>query len=162
MASLTNHTDILTKAGGASAGTAPPHDSLAAALAKATSTGDEVIYFGEASKYESLIKANGALPVQIQTDAPDLGLDMAALVRALTPRTRAVLVAREDSAAGEPLPKATMAMLTRLLTTAQNIYGGHVSLVTEEATERSSPGQSKSIASLSYAGASLSGYQPAA
>lgn len=106
--------------------------TLASVLSMATTPGDEVIYFGHAPSFDEVIQTAGAIPVHVGSDLSTQALDMAALVSALTPRTRAIVVGGADGLPGNAFSRAMLATLTQLLTTARNIFGQPVYLIADE------------------------------
>jgi hypothetical protein len=112
--------------------TEPAHEhlSLATVLAGTTNPGDEVIYIGRDSWYTGVIEENGGVAVQVNFDNAPCA-EMAEFLRAISPRTRAVVLASEESS-GRSLPREVMATLMRMLTTASNIFGRPVYLISDE------------------------------
>jgi hypothetical protein len=106
------------------------HPSLATVLSETTNTGDEVIYIGRNTWYTGVIEDNGSVAVQVNFDSTPCS-EMAAFLKAITPRTRAVVLASEKSS-GQSLPREVMATLMRMLTTASNILGRRVYLISDE------------------------------
>lgn len=92
---------------------------------------DEVIviapYFVE---YLNLIQGNGALPVVVSSDAA-FGLDPEAIERAITPRTRAILVNSPNNPTGRVYPAASLLRLAQILE-AKNREFGHRIVVIED------------------------------
>lgn len=68
-------------------------EALAACLLAIVSPGDEVIVFEPLyDSYVPIIRRAGGVPVPVRLEAPDFALDTSALARALTLRTRAILI----------------------------------------------------------------------
>jgi hypothetical protein len=106
--------------------------TLAKVLSKATASGDEVVYFGQTPTYREIIQTAGAVPVQVGGDSTMKVLDLASLVGALTPRTRAIVLGGTEGFPKNAAWRAMLATLAQLLTTARNVFGRPVYLITEE------------------------------
>ena len=82
---------------------------LAAALDAIADPGDEVIYNSPPSFfYEALTLDRGAVPVRVQVDPRTWDLDLQAIARALTPRTRAIIVDSPHNPTGRIYPPQTL------------------------------------------------------
>lgn len=96
------------------------------------SPGDEVVvlvpYFPEYSFY---IRNHGGVPVLCQT-GPDFDLDIDALARAITPRTRALLIDSPNNPSGRIYPRASLEALGRLLAEREAAIGHPIYLISDE------------------------------
>jgi aminotransferase len=78
--------------------------------------GDEVILFEPFYPYhESQLALIGAVPVSVPLAPSDLALDEAALARAITPRTRAVVVNTPANPSGKVFTRAELDAIARVL-----------------------------------------------
>jgi aspartate aminotransferase len=92
------------------------HGALAAALYMVAEPGDEVVFMSPPwFFYEALIIGVGATPVRVRADAGDFDLDIEAIERALSPRTRAVLINTPNNPSGRIYPSETLDRLAALL-----------------------------------------------
>jgi aspartate aminotransferase len=102
------------------------------ALRALLSPGDEVVvlapYFVE---YLFYIRNAGGVPVVVDTDAR-FQLDVAALGRALTPRTRAILLNTPNNPTGAVYPPETLDALERALAAAEGRSGAPVYVISDE------------------------------
>jgi hypothetical protein len=106
--------------------------TLATVLSMETAAGDEVVYFGQTPTYDEVIQTAGAVPVRVSGDLSMKAFDLASLVAVLTPRTRAIVLGNPDGFPGSAASRAMLATLAQLLTTARNIFGQPVYLITDE------------------------------
>jgi aspartate aminotransferase len=98
--------------------------ALNVALKSVLDPGDEVIvlapYFVE---YLTYITNHGGVPVVVPCDPTDLQPDLAAVRRALTPRTKALIINSPNNPSGEIYPSEKLCRLNRLLLDApRTIY----------------------------------------
>ena len=102
------------------------------ALRALLSPGDEVVvlapYFVE---YLFYIRNAGGVPVVVDTDAR-FQLDVAALGRALTPRTRAILLNTPNNPTGAVYPPEALDALERALAAAEGRSGAPVYVISDE------------------------------
>ncbi|HJU80360.1 MAG TPA: aminotransferase class I/II-fold pyridoxal phosphate-dependent enzyme [Acidimicrobiia bacterium] len=90
--------------------------ALAIALDVLVDPGDEVIFsLPPWFLYEGMILGSGAVPVKVNTRAEDYDLDLDAIARAITPRTRVVIVNTPNNPTGRIYPPATLKSLAELL-----------------------------------------------
>lgn len=102
-----------------------------------TDPGDEVVFVSPPwFFYEALIVAAGATPVRVRCDAETWDLDVEAIERALTERTRAVIVNSPNNPTGRIYPPATLVRLADVLTEASRRNGRPVHLISDEAYSR--------------------------
>ena len=106
--------------------------ALTVALRALLSPGDEVVilapYFVE---YLFYIRYAGGVPVTAETDArfqPDLD----AIGRALTPRTRAILLNSPNNPTGAVYPGESLAALDRVLAAAERRFGTTIYAISDE------------------------------
>ncbi len=110
--------------------------ALAVTLRTVCEPGDEVIIVSPPHfLYEPLIRAAGASAARVKVLHKTFDLDLEAVARALTPRTRAMIVNTPHNPTGKILPPETLQRLADLLTAAserqQPIY-----LLSDEAYNR--------------------------
>lgn len=87
-------------------------EAIAAAILTLVQPGDEVIVFEPAyDAYAPLIRRCGATPVFVRLSPPEWSLDRAAIERALTSRTRAVILNDPLNPTGSVASDAELAML---------------------------------------------------
>jgi aspartate aminotransferase len=99
--------------------------------------GDEVIYISPPwFFYEGLIRAFGAKAVSVKVDLKTFDLDLDAIERAITPRTRAIIVNSPNNPTGRLYPRATLDRLAALLERASARNGRRVYLISDEAYSR--------------------------
>jgi aspartate aminotransferase len=110
---------------------------LAAALDAIADPGDEVIFNSPPwFFYEALTLDRGAVPIRVQVDPRTWDLDLGAIARALTPRTRAIIVNSPHNPTGRIYPPETLTALAGLLTAHQEKTGRSVYLLSDEAYYR--------------------------
>ncbi len=94
--------------------------------------GDEVVvlvpYFAE---YMFYARNHGGVPVLCET-GPDFDLDIEALSRAITPRTKAILVNSPHNPTGRIYPRASLEALGRLLAEREVAIGHPIYLISDE------------------------------
>ena len=99
--------------------------------------GDEVIYISPPwFFYDGLIRAFGAKAVPVKVDLKTFDLDLDALERAITPRTRAIIVNSPNNPTGRLYPRATLDRLAAVLERASARNGRRVYLISDEAYSR--------------------------
>jgi aspartate aminotransferase len=110
---------------------------LAAALDAIVDPGDEVIFNSPPwFFYEALALDRGAVPVRVKVDPVTWDLDLEAIARALTPRTRAIIVNSPNNPTGRIYPPETLDALAALLAAHQQKVGRPVYLLSDEAYYR--------------------------
>lgn len=98
---------------------------------------DEVVFISPPwFFYETLILASGATPVRVLAGPPAFDLDLEALSRAITPRTRAIIVNSPNNPSGRIYPRPTLEALGALLAEASERHGRTVYLISDEAYNR--------------------------
>ena len=111
--------------------------ALALALQTVADPGDEVVFLSPPwFFYEAMILASGATPVRVRLEPPAFDLDVAAIVAALGPRTRAVLINTPHNPSGRIYPAATLQRLADGLAEAADRYGRPIWLISDEAYSR--------------------------
>lgn len=94
--------------------------------------GDEVVvlvpYFPE---YAFYVRNHGGVPVLCET-GPDFDLDVEAASRAITARTRAILIDSPNNPTGRIYPRASLEALARLLAERERALGRPIYLVSDE------------------------------
>jgi aspartate aminotransferase len=110
---------------------------LAAALAAVTDPGDEVVYLSPPwFWYEGLLLMAGVIPVRVPADPASLGLDLAAIEAALTPRTRAIIVNTPNNPAGLIYSPEALRALAERLAAAGERHGRPIYIISDEAYSR--------------------------
>jgi aspartate aminotransferase len=96
--------------------------------------GDEVIFFSPPwFFYESMILLAGGLPVKLRLEPPAFGLDVEAIARAITPRTKAVIVNSAQNPTGRVYSADTLRALSQLLERSSARHGQPIYLFSDEA-----------------------------
>ena len=99
--------------------------------------GDEVVYFSPPwFFYEAMTLLAGATPVKIALRPPTFDLDLDEIGRALTPRTRAVILNSAQNPTGRVYSADTLRRLAALLEKASAANGRPVYLFSDEAYSR--------------------------
>jgi aspartate aminotransferase len=121
--------DIHMTAGGFSA--------ILAALRCVTDPDDEVIVTAPCFFfYEAMIMAVGAKPVLVPARTGSFDLDLDAIRRAITARTRVVLVNTPNNPSGRIYPAALLGELAQLLDNASAEHGHRIYVLADEAFNR--------------------------
>ncbi|HEX6404523.1 MAG TPA: aminotransferase class I/II-fold pyridoxal phosphate-dependent enzyme, partial [Pseudonocardiaceae bacterium] len=111
--------------------------AIALALASVVDPGDEVIFLSPPwFFYETMIIASGATPVRVRLQPPTFDLDVEAIVAALTPRTRAIIVNTPHNPTGRIYPTTTLQCLAGGLARAGRRYGRPIWVISDEAYSR--------------------------
>ena len=93
--------------------------ALAATLRAVLDPGDEVVYLSPPwFFYVPMILGNGATPVRVDFQPPDFALPVEAIERAITPRTRAVIVNTPHNPSGRVLTEDELQRLADVLRAA--------------------------------------------
>ncbi len=111
--------------------------AIATAFATFLDPGDEVVYslppwFG----YEPMLLHAGAVCVKVPVKQGDFDLDLDAIERALSPRTRMVIVNSPNNPTGKIYSRETLAALGRILSDASDKFGRPVYLLSDEPYSR--------------------------
>ncbi len=110
---------------------------LICAIRAVCDRGDEVIFISPPwFFYEAIIRGCGALPKRVRMDEATFDLDLDAIARAITPRTRAIIVNSPNNPTGRIYPRATLDRLGQELTRASERHGRAIYLVSDEAYSR--------------------------
>ncbi|HKX17038.1 MAG TPA: aminotransferase class I/II-fold pyridoxal phosphate-dependent enzyme [bacterium] len=111
--------------------------ALAVALRTVVDPGDEVVFVSPPwFFYEAMIIAAGAAPVKVRIDEATFDLDVDAIARALSPRTRAVVINTPHNPTGKIYPKDTLTRLAAELADAGERNGRPIYLLSDEAYNR--------------------------
>jgi aspartate aminotransferase len=107
---------------------------LSAVLALIVDPGDEVIYISPPwFFYEMLIVFYEGTPVRVSCDPDSFDLDLEAIRRAITPRTRGIIINSPNNPTGRIYPPETLQQLAELLTQASQANGRPIALLSDEA-----------------------------
>ena len=99
--------------------------------------GDEIIYLSPPwFFYRGMIRMIGARPVRVPVSRPGWDIDLAALERAITARTRAVIVNSPNNPTGRLYPRATLERLAGVLEQASRRFGRRIYLISDESYSR--------------------------
>ena len=110
---------------------------LAVALRTIVDPGDEVVFISPPwFFYEALILASGARPVRVLADRRTFDLDVRAIERAITARTRAIIVNSPHNPSGRIYPADQLDELAAVLSAAEERHGGPIFLLSDEAYNR--------------------------
>jgi len=112
--------------------------ALAVVLRTIVDVGDEVIFVSPPwFFYETLIVASGATPVRVYADKSDgFALDVGAIERAITRRTRAIIVNSPHNPSGRIYSPSVLEELSTVLETASARNDRRIFLVSDEAYNR--------------------------
>ncbi|MBA2571128.1 MAG: aminotransferase class I/II-fold pyridoxal phosphate-dependent enzyme [Chloroflexi bacterium] len=111
--------------------------ALAVTLRAIVEPGDEVIFLSPPwFFYEILILAAGGSPVRVRLAPPAFGLDVDAIVDAVTPRTKAVLVNTPHNPSGRVFTQEELRSLASALEAASSGVGHPIYLVADEPYNR--------------------------
>jgi aspartate aminotransferase len=110
------------------------HGALASALAMVVDPGDEVVFVSPPwFFYEVMILHAGATPVRVRCNDQTWDLDVPAIERALTPKTRLVLINTPNNPTGRIYPAETLERLGSVLATHEETIGRPLYLLVDEA-----------------------------
>lgn len=119
------------------------------ALATVVDPGDEVIFLSPPwFFYEAMIVASGATPVRARLAPPAFDLDVEAIVGALTPRTRAIIINTPHNPTGRIYPATALQRLADALAEAGRQYGRPIWIISDEAYSRIPRGRAQGVADL--------------
>ncbi|MBT2248148.1 aminotransferase class I/II-fold pyridoxal phosphate-dependent enzyme [Arthrobacter sp. BHU FT2] len=111
--------------------------AIALALKTVADPGDEVIYsLPPWFLYEPLILEAGLVPVKVKADMDTFDLDLDAIGRAITDRTRCVIVNSPNNPTGRIYPPDLLHRLAGLLEAASARIGRRIYLISDEAYNR--------------------------
>lgn len=121
--------DIHMTAGGFSA--------ILAALRVVTDVGEEIVVTAPCFFfYEAMIMATGARPVLVPARTDTFDLDLEAIERAITPKTRMVLVNTPHNPSGRIYPPEVLKGLAAILERASAAHGKRIYILSDEAFSR--------------------------
>jgi aspartate aminotransferase len=110
---------------------------LATALRAVIDPGDEVIFLSPPwFFYEAMIIAAGATPIRVRVNQTSFDLDVDAISKAVSARTRALIVNTPHNPTGKIYPPETLQRLAACLTAAAQHNGRPIYLVSDEAYNR--------------------------
>jgi aspartate aminotransferase len=99
--------------------------------------GDEVIFLSPPwFFYELMIASAGATAVRVRLDAPTFDLDPDAVARAITPRTRAVIVNSPNNPSGRIYREPELRALGDVLRRASEQHGRPIVLISDQSYDR--------------------------
>lgn len=108
--------------------------ALSVTLTAVTDPGDEVIFISPPwFFYETLIAAAGATPVRVKCDPETFDLDLAAIEKAISSRTRAIIINSPHNPTGKIYPPQTLKQLAGLLSAASQKHGRPIYILSDEA-----------------------------
>jgi aspartate aminotransferase len=109
------------------------HGAMTLAMTMVLDAGDEVVFVSPPwFFYEAMILGAHATPVRVRADETTWDLDLDAIARALSPRTRMVLVNTPNNPTGRIYPDETLAGLGSLLERHSREVGRPVYLLSDE------------------------------
>lgn len=108
--------------------------AIALALHTVVEPGDEVVFLSPPwFFYEAMIHTSGATPVRVRLPPPAFDLDVTAIVAALGPRTRAVIINTPHNPTGRIYSAGALEHLAHALAEAGEQYGRPIWLISDEA-----------------------------
>jgi aspartate aminotransferase len=108
--------------------------AIALAFHTVIDPGDEVVFVSPPwFFYEAMIHTSGATPVRVRLNPPAFDLDVTAIVAALGPRTRAVIINTPHNPTGRIYSAAALEHLAEGLAKAGEQYGRPIWLISDEA-----------------------------
>jgi aspartate aminotransferase len=111
--------------------------AIALALSTLVDPGDEVVFLSPPwFFYEAMILASGATPVRVRLEPPAFDLNVDAIVAALGPRTRAVIVNTPHNPTGRIYSAGVLELLAEELAAACRRYGRPIWVISDEAYSR--------------------------
>jgi len=111
--------------------------ALAVALRAICDGGDEVVYLSPPwFFYRGMIRQLGAVPVRVPVARPSWDVDVDAVDRALTAKTRAIIVNSPNNPTGRLYPRETLDRLAAVLEAASRRGGRPIYLISDESYSR--------------------------
>jgi aspartate aminotransferase len=111
--------------------------AIALALSTVVDPGDEVVFLSPPwFFYEAMILASGATPIRVRLEPPAFDLDVDAIVAALGPRTRVVIVNTPNNPTGRIYPTTALEHLAAGLAETAQRYGHPIWVISDEAYSR--------------------------
>lgn len=99
--------------------------------------GDEVIFISPPwFQYEAMIINAGAMPVRVRVNPETFDLDLDAVERAISSRTRGIIINSPHNPTGKIYPPETLRALSRILTRGSERNGRAIYLISDEAYSR--------------------------
>jgi len=110
---------------------------LSVCLGALVDPGDEVIFISPPwFFYEALITAVGGIPVRVRIQPDTFDLDLNAIEKAITDKTRAIIINSPNNPTGKIYPESTLKALAALLQEASEQHGHPIYLLSDEAYSR--------------------------
>lgn len=107
--------------------------SLSICFKALTEKDDEIIIFAPYfPEYKVFIESAGAKPVEVKCKAEDLQIDLDAFEKAITPKTKAVVVNSPNNPSGVVISEETVIELCRIMNEKQKEYGKEIFLISDE------------------------------
>jgi aspartate aminotransferase len=95
--------------------------------------GDEIVYISPPwFFYDPMIRFAGCRPVRVDAPPPSFDLDVEAVARALTERTRAVIVNSPNNPSGRIYPPESLEALAGVLSDASRRFGRRIYVLSDE------------------------------
>lgn len=111
--------------------------AIALALHTVIDPGDEVVFLSPPwFYYGAMILSSGATPVRVRLGPPTFDLNIEAILAALGPRTRAVLINTPHNPSGRIYPAAALRRLAEGLAETADRYGRPIWVISDEAYSR--------------------------
>ncbi|HQU84247.1 MAG TPA: aminotransferase class I/II-fold pyridoxal phosphate-dependent enzyme [Pyrinomonadaceae bacterium] len=111
--------------------------ALVIALKAILNPEDEVIFLSPPwFFYESMISFVHGKAVRVKVELESFDIDVEAVAKAITPRTRAIIVNSPNNPTGKIYPPETLARLSEILTAASEKFGQTIYLVSDESYNR--------------------------
>ena len=111
--------------------------AITLALNTIVDPGDEVVFLSPPWYfYEAMILTSGATPVRVRLEPPAFDLDVEAIVAALGPRTRAIILNTPHNPTGRIYPAAALQHLADALAETARQYGRPIWVISDEAYSR--------------------------
>jgi aspartate aminotransferase len=99
--------------------------------------GDEVIFISPPwPQYEGMIAIAGGVPVRVKADRETFDLDLSAISKAISAKTRAVIINSPNNPSGKIYPPETLTALARILTEAGSRNERMLYIISDEAYSR--------------------------
>jgi aspartate aminotransferase len=86
--------------------------------------------------YEAMIIASGATPIRVRLEPPAFDLDVDAIIAALGPRTRAIILNTPHNPTGRIYPAAALQRLAEGLAETAGRHGRPIWVISDEAYNR--------------------------
>jgi aspartate aminotransferase len=113
------------------------HGALGAALGAVVDPGEEVIFMSPPwFFYEAMILGIGATPVGVRLTRPSYDLDVEAIGRAITARTRMLLLNTPHNPTGRIFPPESLKALAAVVDAASERHGRPIYILSDEAYSR--------------------------